>query len=264
MADGEEYYVEETAEEYVEDYVEPAEEGSPDGEGTAVDMLFCKHYENLASKQYYVAFGVAGLVMFCYMLLLLIAVGHWTVSASPLVIQEQFSSISVIPVAIVFSIMFFCAIGAWGCAFMGFGLNYFELPAGPTYTFWAFWCNVLSVILFIFCIVYWAILPLSHDAINDVFTDYRWEYYTTRNSLKRLPDGGQCDVTGSRAELLSKKMDCADRTYAYLKTWTITTSILGMVVAVIAILAILFPIPPKTSKSKTESKTSIDGEDKEA
>lgn len=30
----------------------------------------------------FVIAGIGGLVMFCYMLLLLIAVGHWTVSAS--------------------------------------------------------------------------------------------------------------------------------------------------------------------------------------
>lgn len=247
MAEGEEYYHEE---------VEVAEDN---GKVTVVDRIFCKHHANLTVRQYYVAFGVAGLVMFCYMLLLLIAVGHWTVSASPIVIQEQFSSLQVIPVAITFAIMFFCAIAAWGCAFMGFGLNYFELPPSSTYSFWAFWTNVLSVLLFIFCIVYWAILPLSHDVINAAFTDYRWTYVGTRNQLKRLPDGGQCDVTGSAAELTAKRPDCADRTYQYLKTWTIITSIIGMIVSVITILAMMFPIPPKKSSKKT-----VDGEDKEA
>ena len=65
--------------------------------------------------------------------------------ARPLVIQEQFSSLSVIPVAIVFSIMFFCSIGAWGCAFMGFGLNYFELPAGKLFGFDCYACNFSSI-----------------------------------------------------------------------------------------------------------------------
>lgn len=266
MADGEEYYVEETAEyaEETAEYAEETGEDAPAGEVDVVGRLLCKHHDNLTARQYYVSFGIGGLVMFCYMLLLLIAVGHWTVSASPLVIQEQFSSLSVIPVAIVFSIMFFCSIGAWGCAFMGFGLNYFELPAGPTYSFWALLSNVLCVVLFIFCIIYWAILPLSHDVINDAFTDYSWTYVASRNQLKRLPDGGQCDVTGSMAELMAKKPDCADRTYQYLKTWTIVTSVLGMICAVITILAILFPIPPKFKSTSQKSMKSVDGEDKEA
>lgn len=246
MAEGEEYY----EEQLVED-----EEKT---ETTILDRLLGKHFENLSARQYYVCFGVAGLVMFCYMFLLLIAVGHWTVSASPIVVAEQFSSLSVIPVAIVFAVMFFCAIGGWGCAFMGFGLNYFELPAGPTYVFWAFLSNVLCSVLFVFSIAYWALVPLSHDVINAAFTDYRWTYYVTRNDLKRLPDGGMCDVTGSTAELTAKKADCANRTYAYLKNWTIITSIIGMIVSCITVAAIMYPIPPKKSNKV------VDGEDKEA
>ena len=50
--------------------------------------------------------------------------------------------------------------------------NVWFFSTGPTYSFWALLSNVLCVVLFIFCIIYWAILPLycSHVFIIRCFT----------------------------------------------------------------------------------------------
>merc|ERR1711907_416293 len=100
-------------------------------------MLSMSHYDDLKSWQYYTAFGCSGLMMFCNMLLLLISLGKWTVAAAPLIITTMFSSWSTVPVAVVFAIMFAASIAAWTFSFIGFGLNYFELPACKTYVFYA-------------------------------------------------------------------------------------------------------------------------------
>ena len=59
MADGEEYYVEETAEyaEETAEYAEETGEDAPAGEVDVVGRLLCKHHDNLTARQYYVSFG---------------------------------------------------------------------------------------------------------------------------------------------------------------------------------------------------------------
>jgi len=223
---------------YEEEAVEEEEEEEESSGGTWWSM---DHYEDLTPGQYGSGFGIAFAMMFLYMLCMLLFTGKWAVSAAPLVLQYQFNNPRTIPVTICMGCMLLCSIGAWGAAFLGFGLNYFELPPCKIYVTLANLVNLFVALLILFVIAYCIMLTLQYEIIRNAFTYYNWEGWKSRSELSRLPNGQQCSSAGPQEKIQAQRLICAERTFDYLEGMTIGLCSVGLVLGLVAILAIWKP-----------------------